>query len=92
MRISAIKGNKSRKKLKNKISDINIIEPGNPKNIRRFNKVIMKSLGHKKFRPLISVTNRVLNRRPIASTSKNELVESNAWLISIQKLANIKHD
>jgi len=49
-----------------------------------------KSFGHKKLTPLISVTNRVLKRRPIASTSKNELVDNNAWLINIQKLASIK--
>jgi hypothetical protein len=38
------------------------------------------------------VIRRVLKRRPIASTSKNELVESRAWLINIQKLASIKAD
>jgi hypothetical protein len=49
-------------------------------------------LGHIKFIPLISVINLVLNLRAIASTSKNELVDNNAWLISIQKLASIKFD
>lgn len=71
-------GYKSKKKLKNKISDINMSEPGNPKNINMLTRLIKKSLGHKKFTPLISVINRVLNRRPIASTSKNEFVESRA--------------
>ena len=56
----------------------------------KFTKLTKKSLGHKKFTPLISVISRVLNRRPIASTNKNEFVERRAWLISIQKLANIK--
>jgi hypothetical protein len=34
----------------------------------------------------------VLNLLAIASTNKNELVDISAWLISIQKLANIKFD
>ena len=85
----ASRGYKSKKKLKNNISATNIIEPGNPKNIKRFTRLTKKSLGHRKFTPLISVISLVLNRLPIASTSKNELVESNAWLISMQKLASI---
>jgi hypothetical protein len=43
-------------------------------------------------RPLISVINRVLKRREIASTNKKEFVEIKAWLISIAKLANIRFD
>lgn len=85
-------GYKSKKKLKKRISATNIIDPGNPKKISRFTKLIRKSFGHKKFIPLISVISRVLNLRPMASTSKNEFVESSAWLISIQKLANISDD
>lgn len=65
------------------------MDPGKPKKINKLTRLIKKSLGHKKLIPLTSVINRVLNRRPIASTSRNELVESRAWLISIAKLANI---
>lgn len=86
------KGKRSKKKLKNKNSAIKNTEPGKPKKIKRFNKLTKKSLGHKKFIPLISVIRRVLNRRFIASTKRKELVDKRAWLISIQKLANIKHD
>mgnify|MGYP006097658063 CR=1 len=75
---SANNGNKSKIKLKNKNSETNMIEPGKPKNISVFNNVIKNNLGHIKFRPLISVKSRVLNRRAIASTSKNELVDNNA--------------
>jgi hypothetical protein len=88
----ASKGKRSKKKLKNKNSETKNIDPGNPKNIKLFNNVIRKSLGHMKFSPLISVSRRVLNLRAIASTSKNELVDNSAWLINIQKLANIKFD
>ena len=83
-------GYKSKKKLKNRISATNIIDPGNPRKINKFTKLTRNSLGHKKFIPLISVIKRVLNRRPIASTSRKEFVESKAWLINIQKPANIK--
>jgi len=72
------KGNRSKKKLKNRISATNIIEPGNPKNTRVLTSATRKSLGHKKLIPLISVIRRVLNLRPIASTNKKELVESRA--------------
>jgi hypothetical protein len=85
-------GNKSKKKLKKRISDTNIIEPGKPKKIRQFRRLTRNNLGQRKFKPLISVIKRVLKRRPIASTKRNELVESKAWLISIQKLANINAD
>ena len=71
-------GNKSKKKLKKRISATNIIEPGNPKNTNVFIRATKKSLGHIKFSPLTSVINRVLNLLPIASTSKKELVESKA--------------
>ena len=84
-----ITGNKSKKKLKNKISATNMIDPGNPKKTSKFNKLTKNNLGHKKLIPFISVTSLVLNLRPIASTNKNELVDSNAWLMSIQKLASI---
>jgi hypothetical protein len=66
------------------------MEPGNPKKINRLTRLIKKSFGHKKFIPLISVISLVLKRRPMASTKRNELVESSAWLISIQKLASIR--
>jgi hypothetical protein len=85
-------GKRSKKKLKNSISATNIIEPGKPKNTKQFIRPIKKSFGHKKLSPFISVISRVLKRLPIASTSKKELVESKAWLINIQKLANIKAD
>jgi hypothetical protein len=85
-------GYKSKKNEKNKISATNIIEPGKPKKIRRFTKLSINILGHRKLTPFISVISLVLNRLPIASTNKNELVESSAWLISIQKLASIRDD
>jgi hypothetical protein len=72
------KGNKSKKKLKNKNSETKNIEPGNPRKIRLFNKVIRKSFGHIKFIPLISVKRRVLNLLAIASTNKKELVDKSA--------------
>jgi acetolactate synthase small subunit len=90
MNIRHKSGYKSKKKLKKRISATNIIEPGNPKNISRLTRLTRKSLGHKKFTPLISVIKRVLNRLPIASTSKKEFVDRRAWLISIQKPASIK--
>lgn len=84
------RGKRSKKKLKNKISETNIIEPGNPRKISKLIRLIKKSFGHKKLIPLTSVTNRVLKRRPIASTSKKELVDNSAWLINIAKLASIR--
>ena len=71
---------------------MNIIEPGKPKKISKFTRLTKKSLGHKKLIPFNSVIKRVLNLLPTASTSKNEFVERRAWLINIQKLANIKGD
>jgi hypothetical protein len=71
-------GNKSKKKLKNKISAIKNIEPGNPKKIKQLIKHIKNNFGHKKFIPLISVIKRVLKRRLMASTNKNEFVDKNA--------------
>lgn len=88
----ASKGNKSIKNEKKRNSETKKIDPGKPKNIKVFSKAHRKSLGHRKFIPLISVISRVLKRLAIASTNRNELVESKAWLISIQKLANIKLD
>lgn len=85
-------GKRSKKKLKNKNSAIKKIEPGKPKKISKFNKLIKKSLGHKKLTPLISVISRVLNLRFTASTKRKELVDKSAWLINIQKLASIKQD
>ena len=85
-------GNRSKKKLKNRNSATKKIDPGKPKKINVLVRVIRKSLGHKKLRPLISVINRVLKRLATASTSKNEFVDSRAWLISIQKLDIIKLD
>jgi hypothetical protein len=72
------KGKESKKKLKNKISAINIIEPGKPKKINKFISPIRNNLGVKKLIPFISVANLVLKRLPIASTIKNEFVESKA--------------
>jgi hypothetical protein len=85
-------GNKSKKKLKNKNSAINKMDPGNPKKTKQLTKLIKNNFGHKKFTPLISVISRVLNRRLIASTSRNEFVDKRAWLINMQKLANIRQD
>lgn len=85
-------GYKSKKKLKNKNSDIKKIVPGKPKKTKQFASIKRKSLGHKKFIELISVINRVLNRLFIASTSKKELVDKRAWLINIQKFDNIRGD
>jgi hypothetical protein len=88
-KIRQSRGNKSKQKLKNRTSATNIIDPGNPKNTNKLTKLIKKSLGHIKLIPLTSVISRVLKRRAIASTSKNELVERRAWLISIQNPASI---
>ena len=68
---------------------MNIIDPGNPKKTNKLSNPTKNSLGERKFTPLTSVIKRVLKRRLIASTSKKELVESKAWLISIQKADNI---
>ena len=87
-----ISGNKSKKKVKNRNSETKKIDPGNPKKIRVFKSIARNNLGHIKFNPLISVIKRVLNLLATASTSKNELVESKAWLIIIQKLDSIKLD
>ena len=87
-----ITGNRSKKKLKNRNSATKKIDPGKPKKIKVLVRVIKKSLGHKKLRPLISVINRVLKRRATASTNKNEFVDNKAWLMSIQKLDIIKFD
>jgi len=83
-------GKKSKKKLKKRNSAIKKIDPGNPKNTSRFSSVTKNSLGHKKLIPLISVINLVLNRRFTASTKKKEFVDRRAWLINIQKVANIR--
>lgn len=71
-------GKRSKKKLKNRNSETKNIDPGKPRNIKLFNNVIKNNLGHKKFNPLTSVKSRVLNRRAIASTRRNELVDSKA--------------
>ena len=55
-----------------------MIEPGKPKNMSRFIKLTRNSLGQTKLTPLISVTRRVLNLRPIASTNKKEFVDNSA--------------
>jgi len=89
---SARTGKRSKKKLKKRNSAIKKIEPGKPKKTRQFTNEIRNSLGHKKFIPLISVINRVLKRRFIASTSRKELVDNRAWLINIQKLASMSGD
>jgi hypothetical protein len=71
-------GKRSKKKLKKRNSAIKNIEPGNPKKIRQFNKLIKNNLGHIKLMPLISVIKRVLNLRFMASTNKKELLDSRA--------------
>lgn len=82
------KGISSKRNVKNKISAIKKIDPGNPKNRSKLINVKKNNRGHKKFKPLISVTNLVLNRRLIESTRKKELDDISAWLINIQKLAS----
>ena len=77
---------------KNKNSETKNIDPGNPKKIRVFTSIAIKSLGHIKFTPFISVISLDLNLRATASTSRKEFVDNKAWLISIQKLANIRLD
>lgn len=85
---AATKGIKSIRNAKNSISAIKKIEPGNPKKIRRFARQTRKSLGQRKLIPEISVIKRVLKRRLIASTSRNEFDDRRAWLISIQNPAS----
>jgi hypothetical protein len=85
-------GKRSKKNEKNKISEIKNIDPGNPRKIKILSNVTRKSLGHKKLSPLISVINLVLKRRAMASTRRNELVDINAWLMSIAKLASRRFD
>ena len=85
-------GNKSNRNVKNRISDTNIIEPGKPKKTNKLIRLIKKSFGHTKLRPLTSVINRVLKRRAMASTNKNEFVDNRAWLMSIQKPDKISDD
>lgn len=68
------------------------MEPGNPKKISVFRRIMRNNFEHIKLSPLISVISLVLNLRATASTSKNEFVERSAWLISMQKLARIKFD
>jgi len=74
----AIIGNKSKKKEKNKTSAIKNKDPGNPKNIKVFNNIAKNNLGHKKFIPLTSVINLVLNLLAIASTNRKEFVDIKA--------------
>jgi hypothetical protein len=76
--IVANTGKRSQKNKKNNTSAIKKIEPGNPKNIKRFIKATKNNLGQEKFIPLISVIKRVLKRRFIISTIKNELEERRA--------------
>jgi hypothetical protein len=54
------------------------IEPGNPRKTKQFKRLKKKSLGHKKFIPLISVISRVLNLLLIASTRKKEFEDNKA--------------
>merc|ERR1711906_46694 len=75
---SVKRGYKSKKNEKNRISATNMIDPGNPKNTNRFSRLTKNSFGHMKLIPFTSVIKRVLKRRPILSTSKNEFVESRA--------------
>lgn len=73
-----INGKRSNKNEKNKTSAIKKIEPGNPKNTKQFAKLIKNNFGVKKFIPLISVINRVLNLLFIASTKRNAFDDKNA--------------
>jgi hypothetical protein len=76
--VNKVTGINQKKKLKNKNSATKKIEPGKPRNIKRFNKLIKNNFGHKKLTPLISVIKRVLKRLFIASTKRNELVDKRA--------------
>ena len=67
-----------------------MIDPGKPKKTNKLSSPTKNSLGERKLTPLTSVISRVLKRRLIASTNKKELVESKAWLISIQKADSIR--
>lgn len=89
---SVIIGNKSKTNVKKSTSEIKNNEPGKPKKIKEFKSMAIKSFGHNILIPLISDIRRVLKRLVTASTSRNELVDSRAWLINIQKLANNKFD
>lgn len=71
-------GKRSSRKLKKSTSAIKKIEPGKPKKIKQLTRLIKKSFGHKKFIPLTSEINLVLNLLFIASTRKKELEDSNA--------------
>jgi hypothetical protein len=73
-----ISGKRSNRNEKNIISEMNMIDPGKPKKTSRLTKLIKKSLGHRKFIPLISVIRRVLNLRATASTNRKELVDKRA--------------
>jgi hypothetical protein len=78
IKYTANTGNKSNMNAKNKNSEMKKIEPGKPRKIKQLSNMAKNNFGHKKLRPLISVIERVLNRRATASTSRNEFVESNA--------------
>lgn len=71
-------GKRSKEKLKKRNSAIKKIEPGKPKKIKELSSITKKSFGQRKLSPLISVIKRVLKRLLIASTNKNELVDSKA--------------
>ena len=64
--------------VKNKTSETNVSEPGNPRNRRQFMNDRMKSFGQSRFKPLNSVIRRVLNRLLIASTSRKAFEERRA--------------
>jgi len=78
MKIRQSKGKRSKKKLKNSISETNMMDPGKPKKTNEFTSPARKSLGQRKLIPLISVISRVLKRRAIASTNKKEFVDRSA--------------
>jgi hypothetical protein len=71
-------GNRSKKNEKKRNSETKKMDPGKPRNIKVLISTIRKSFGQMKFNPLISVMSLVLNLRAIASTSRNEFVESSA--------------
>jgi len=54
------------------------MEPGNPKKMSKFRRATRNNLGQEKLIPLISVINRVLNRRLIISTIRKEFEERRA--------------
>jgi hypothetical protein len=85
-----MKGKKSIMKVKNRNSAMKNKDPGKPKKIIKLIRATRNNFGHKKFKPCISVTKRVLKRRTIESTNKKEFEDKIAWLMNIAKPAKFK--